>query len=64
MEYAVKGETHNGTILVLRGNFISRAAAEDHLVTMSQWKRVWVEEEIGDEPFTDLRLGPGRGLRS
>jgi hypothetical protein len=43
-EFAVKGETHDGAVLTLRRGFTSRDAAEDHPVTMSLWKRVWVEE--------------------
>ena len=44
MEYAVKGETLDGRITILRRGFVSYEAAEDHPVKMSDWKRVWVEE--------------------
>jgi hypothetical protein len=43
MEYAVKGETHEGNTLTLRRGFMSQEAAEDHPVQMSLWKRIWVE---------------------
>jgi hypothetical protein len=43
MEYAVKSETHEGEILILRRGFTSQEEAEDHPVQMSLWKRVWVE---------------------
>lgn len=42
-EYAVKAETHEGNIFTLRGGFKSEEHAEDHPVTLSLWKRVWVE---------------------
>jgi hypothetical protein len=48
MEYAVKAETHEGEILILRRGFASQEEAEDHQIQMSPWKRVWVES-IGDE---------------
>ena len=43
MEYAVKAETHQGKVLVLKG-FASQEETEDHPVRMSHWKRVWVEQ--------------------
>jgi len=42
-EYAVKGETNEGVIVILRRGFASQNEAEDHRVTMSQWRRVWIE---------------------
>jgi hypothetical protein len=42
-EYAVKAETHEGNVMVLRRGFMSEDAAEDHPVTAKHWKRVWVE---------------------
>lgn len=44
MEFAIKGETKDGGILMLRRGFPTRDAAEDHPIQMSLWKRVWVEE--------------------
>jgi hypothetical protein len=43
VEYAVKAETHQGKVLILRRGFASQEEAEDHPVRMSHWKRVWVE---------------------
>ena len=43
MEYAVKAETHEGKVLILKRGFASQEEAEDHPVRMSHWKRVWVE---------------------
>jgi hypothetical protein len=43
MEYAVKGETVDGRITILKRGFVSYEAAEDHPVKMSDWKRVWIE---------------------
>jgi len=43
MEYAVKAETHQGKVLILRRGFASQEEAEDHPVRMSHWKRVRVE---------------------
>ena len=48
MEYAVKAETDEGKILILKRGFASQEDAEDHPVQMSRWKRVWVEP-IEDE---------------
>jgi hypothetical protein len=42
-EYAVKGETAEGIVVILRRGFATQNEAEDHRVTMSQWKRVWIE---------------------
>jgi hypothetical protein len=42
-EYAVKAETPDGIVVILRRGFASVNEAEDHRVTMSQWKRVWIE---------------------
>lgn len=42
-EFAVKAETLTGSVMTLRRGFPSRAKAEDHPVTLSLWKRVWVE---------------------
>lgn len=49
LEYAVKAETHEGNTMTLRRGFLSQEAAEDHPVTMSLWKRVWVEP-VGPAP--------------
>jgi hypothetical protein len=43
MEYAVKAETHDGQVKILRRGFASEEEAEDYPVQMSLWKRVWVE---------------------
>ena len=43
MEYAVKAETNEGEIVILRRGFASQEDAEDHPIQMSRWKRVWVE---------------------
>ena len=43
MEYAVKGETPDGRIMILARGFDSYEDAEDHPVKMSDWKRVWIE---------------------
>jgi hypothetical protein len=52
-EYAVKAESPEGIVVILQRGFASKNEAEDHRVTMSQWKRVWIER-IGtaerDEP--------------
>jgi hypothetical protein len=52
-EYAVKAENGQGIVVILRRGFASISEAEDHRVTMSQWKRVWIER-IG----TAERRGP------
>lgn len=54
MEYAVKAETKEGAVLVLRRGFASREDAEDHPVTMSLWKRVFVEEIESNSTFEEL----------
>jgi hypothetical protein len=46
MSFAVKGETHEGNVLTLRGGFATREAAEDHPVQLSLWKRVFVEQVV------------------
>ena len=43
MEYAVKAETREGEVMILRKGFASEEEAEDHPIRMSLWKRVWVE---------------------
>jgi hypothetical protein len=43
LEYAVKAETKEGSVHVLRRGFASADDAEDHPVKVSLWKRVWVE---------------------
>ena len=43
MEYAVKGETRDGRIMILKRGFVTYEAAEDHPVKMSDWRRVWIE---------------------
>jgi hypothetical protein len=42
-ESAVKAETFEGMVVILQRGFESRFEAEDHRVTMSRWKRVWIE---------------------
>jgi hypothetical protein len=42
-EYAVKAESPEGIVVILRRGFTSKSEAEDHRVTMAQWKRVWIE---------------------
>jgi len=54
MEYAVKAETHEGEIKVLRRGFVSQDKAEDHPVKMSLWKRVWVEAIDDGSPQTSV----------
>ena len=44
MEYAVKAETHEGHVVILRRGFASTEDAEDHRVKLSQWRRVWIEQ--------------------
>lgn len=44
MEYAVKAETLEGAIVILRRGFASIEDAEEHPVKMVQWRRVWVEQ--------------------
>jgi hypothetical protein len=46
MEYAVKAETKEGDVIILRRGFPSRSDAEDHPVRLSLWKRVWVERVL------------------
>ena len=46
MEYAVKAETKEGDVIILRRGFPSRSGAEDHPVRLSLWKRVWVERVL------------------
>ena len=48
--YMVKGETHEGAVLTLRKDFAMHEAAEDHPVTLSLWKRVWVEADYRPAP--------------
>jgi hypothetical protein len=43
MEYAVKGETRDGAVTILKRGFMSYEEAEDHPVKMSDWKRLWIE---------------------
>ncbi len=43
MEYAVKGEAHDGKIRIVKRGFASKEEAEDHPVRRSLWRRVWVE---------------------
>lgn len=60
-EYAVKAETHDGSIMTLRRGFVSREDAEDHPVKASLWKRVWVESvgELKNGPSGEPALPPG-----
>jgi hypothetical protein len=44
MEYAVKAETNEGHVVILRRGFASTEDAEDHRIKLSLWKRVWVEQ--------------------
>ncbi|MBV8804885.1 MAG: hypothetical protein JO042_07555 [Sinobacteraceae bacterium] len=44
MEYAVKAETRDGRIMIVKRGFASQEEAEDHPIRMARWKRVWVEE--------------------
>jgi hypothetical protein len=44
MEYAVKAETNEGQVVILRRGFASTEDAEDHRVKLSQWRRVWIEQ--------------------
>lgn len=45
MRYVVKAETHDGVERTLRGGFESFEDAEDHPVKLSDWRRVWIDEE-------------------
>jgi hypothetical protein len=49
MEYAVKAETLDGVIVILRRGFASLEDAEEHRVKMGQWRRVWVEQIEGNK---------------
>jgi hypothetical protein len=44
MEYAVKAETIEGHVVILKRGFASTEDAEDHRVKLSQWRRVWIEQ--------------------
>jgi urea transport system ATP-binding protein len=44
MEYAVKGERHDGRVTIVARGFVSREDAEDYPIRLSNWKRVRVEE--------------------
>jgi len=44
-KWRVMAETLEGKKLCLRKGFLTEADAEDHPVTPSHWKRVWVERE-------------------
>jgi hypothetical protein len=44
MEYAVKGETRDGRITIVKRGFASQEEAEDYPIRLSRWRRVWVEE--------------------
>jgi hypothetical protein len=44
MEYAVKAETMEGHVVVLKRGFASTEDAESHRVKLSQWRRVWIEQ--------------------
>jgi hypothetical protein len=43
LEYAVKAETLEGNVMILRRGFISEEDANDHPVKIALWRRVWVE---------------------
>jgi hypothetical protein len=53
MEYAVKAETRDGEITILKRGFVSYEAAEDHPVKMSDWRRVWIEVIDSSNPDID-----------
>ena len=42
-EFAVRAESRDGIIIMLRRNFATREDAESYPVRLSGWKRVWVE---------------------
>jgi hypothetical protein len=50
MTWAVKGETHDGYILTIRKGFDTQEAAEDHPVTLSKWRCIWVERWVPAPP--------------
>ena len=47
-EYAVKAESPEGIVVMLRRGFASKNEAEDYRVTMSQWKRA---SALPGEPY-------------
>jgi hypothetical protein len=49
-EYCIKGETKNGRTVIVRRGFVSKTAAEDHPVQLSNWQRVWVEPVSKPKP--------------
>lgn len=51
--FAVKAETYEGAVMMLRGGFHSHAAAESHPVQMKLWKRVWVEKVKAARPISN-----------
>ena len=53
MEYAVKAETKEGDVIILRRGFQTRADAEDYSIRLSLWRRVWVERQQS-EPASPL----------
>jgi hypothetical protein len=57
MSFALKTETHTGKIMALRRGFSTYEEAESHPVTLSLWKRVWVEQEA-DQEKPDEELPP------
>jgi hypothetical protein len=58
LEYAVKAETKEGSVLTLRRGFLSEDEASDHPVQMSLWKRVWVEAIGQLAPKVEPKLPP------
>jgi hypothetical protein len=58
LEYAVKAETFQGKVMILRRGFSTAEAAEDHPVQMSLWKRVWVEPMPEPAPEPPAVLPP------
>ena len=59
MEYAVKAETMEGSIVTLRRGFGSFEDAEEHRVRMAQWKRVWIEPLEATNRVYSRRRHPG-----
>lgn len=50
--FAVKVETHDGTVLNLRF-FSTKDEAESYPVKLARWKRVWVEAHGMPKPYED-----------
>lgn len=57
LEYAVKAETLEGNVLILRRGFASEDDAGDHPVKVALWRRVWIEAigpALGSKPEPTL----------